>query len=79
MGAGKTKRQRKKSNRAVTLLWEQRARFLVANQQLRNAAIIAMRTIMIPNRSKSQIDSAVRQIRAAARFQCRMLKEYKPP
>jgi hypothetical protein len=78
MGARKTKRQREKSERAVALLWEQRARFLQANKQMRDAADIAIRTIMIPGRSKSQIDSAVRQIRAAARFQCTMLKEYKP-
>jgi hypothetical protein len=78
MGSKKTKRQQKNTNRAVALLWEQRSRFLQANKQMRDAASNAILTIMIPNRSKSQIDSAVRQIRAAARFQCRMLRKYKP-
>jgi len=78
MGSRKAKRQRKKSERAIALLWKKRSLFLLANQQMRVAAVNAMRTIMIPNRSKAQIDSAVRQIWAAARFQCRMLREYKP-
>jgi hypothetical protein len=79
MRARKAKRPRKPSKRAVALLWKQRALFLQANKQMRDAATNAFLTIATRNRSKAQIDSAVRQVRSAAKFQCRMLREYNAP
>jgi hypothetical protein len=70
-------RERKNTMCAVALIWKRRQRFLQANEQTRDAADNAIRTIMTPGRKSARIDKAVREVRAAARFQCRMLKEYK--
>ena len=63
--------------RAVAWLRKRRERFLQANKQMRDAADNAIRTILTPGRRSARIDKAVREVRAAARFQCKMLKEYK--
>ena len=78
MGARKTERQRKTAKDAAAFLRERRERFLRANKQMRDAAENAIQTIMTPGRRRSRIESAVREVRAAARFQCAMLKEYGP-
>jgi hypothetical protein len=72
-----TERERRNAMRAVALLRKRRERFLQANKQMRDAADYAIRTIMTPNRRTARIDKAVREIQAAARFQCKMLREYK--
>jgi hypothetical protein len=72
-----TERDRKSAMRAVVWLRKRRERFLQANQQMRDAADNAIRTIMTPGRRSARIDKAVREVQAAARFQCKMLKEYK--
>jgi hypothetical protein len=63
--------------RAVAWLRRRRERFLQANQQMRDAAENAIRTLMTPGRRNAQTDKAVREVQAAARFQCKMLREYK--
>jgi hypothetical protein len=63
--------------RAVAWLRKRRERFLQANKQIRDAADDAIRTIMTPGRRDARIDKAVREVQAAARFQCKMLREYK--
>jgi hypothetical protein len=81
MGSGDmkevTERERKNAMRAVAWLRKRRERFLQANKQMREAADNAIRTIMTPGRRSARIDKAVREVQAAARFQCKMLKEYK--
>jgi hypothetical protein len=73
-----TARDRKNAMRAVAWLRRRRERFLQANKQMRDAADNAIRAILTPDRRNARIDKAVREVRAAARFQCKMLKEYKP-
>jgi hypothetical protein len=72
-----TERDRKDAMRAVAWIRKRRERLLQANQQMRDAADNAIRTIMTPGRRNAQIDKAVREVQAAARFQCKMLREYK--
>jgi hypothetical protein len=72
-----TERERRNAMRAVALLRKRRERFLLANKQMRDAADDAIRAIMSADRKKAQIDKTVREVQAAARFQCKMLKEYK--
>jgi len=72
-----TERDRKSAMRAVAWLRRRRERFLQANKQMRDAADNAIGTIMTPDRRSARIDKAVREVRAAARFQCKMLREYK--
>jgi hypothetical protein len=72
-----TERERKNAMRAVAWLRKRRERFLQANKQMRRAADNAIRTILTPGRRSARIDKAVREVQAAARFQCRMLREYK--
>jgi hypothetical protein len=72
-----TERDRKNAMRAVAWLRRRRKRFLQANQQMRDAADNAIRTIMTPARRNARIDKAVREVQDAARFQCKMLREYK--
>jgi hypothetical protein len=72
-----TERDRKNAMRAVAWIRKRRERFLQANKQMRDAADNAIRTIMTPDRRSARIDKAVREVQAAARFQCKMLKEYK--
>jgi hypothetical protein len=71
-----TERERRNAKRAVALLRKRRERFLQANNQMRDAADNAIRTIVTPGRSSTRIEKAVREVRAAARFQCKMLREY---
>jgi hypothetical protein len=72
-----TERERRNAMRAVAWLRRRRERFLLANKQMRDAADDAIRAIMSADRKKAQIDKTVREVQAAARFQCKMLKEYK--
>ena len=72
-----TERDRKNAMHAVALIRKRRERFLQANKQMRDAADNAIRTILTPDRRSARIDKAVREVRAAARFQCKMLREYK--
>jgi hypothetical protein len=72
-----TERERKNAMRAVALILKRRERFLQANKQMRDAADNAIRTILTPSRRSARIDKAVREVQAAARFQCKMLREYK--
>jgi hypothetical protein len=72
-----TERDRKDAMRAVAWLRRRRERFLQANQQMRDAADNALCTIATLDRRNARIDKAVREVQAAARFQCRMLREYK--
>jgi hypothetical protein len=72
-----TERDRKEAMRAVAWLRRRRERFLQANKQMRDAADNAIRTIITPRRGDARIDKAVREVQAAARFQCKMLREYK--
>jgi hypothetical protein len=72
-----TERDRKNAMRAVALILKRRERFLEANKQMRDAADNAIRTILTPARRSARIDEAVREVQAAARFQCKMLREYK--
>jgi hypothetical protein len=73
-----TPRDRRNAMRAVAWLRKRRARFLQANEQMRDAADNAVRAIVTPDRRRGRIDKAVREVQAAARFQCKMLREYKP-
>jgi hypothetical protein len=72
-----TERDRKDATRAVAWIRKRRERFLQANKQMRDAADNAIRTILTPDRKSARIDKAVREVQAAARFQCKMLREYK--
>jgi hypothetical protein len=72
-----TERDRKNAMRAVARISKRRERFLQANKQMRDAADNAIQTILTPGRRRARIDKAVRKIQAAARFQCKMLREYK--
>jgi hypothetical protein len=72
-----TERDRKNATRAVALILKRRERFLQANKQMREAADNAIQTILTPGRRSARIDKAVREVQAAARFQCKMLREYK--
>jgi hypothetical protein len=72
-----TERDRRNAMRAVAWLRKRRERFLQANKQMRDAADNAIGTIMTPGRRDARIDKAVREVQAAARFQCKMLREYK--
>ena len=72
-----TECDRKEAMRAVAWLRRRRERFLQANKQMRDAADNAIRTLMTPDRRNARIDKAVREVQAAARFQCKMLREYK--
>jgi hypothetical protein len=72
-----TERDRKEAMRAVAWIRKRRERFLQANKQMRDAADNAIRTIMTPDRRSARIGKAVREVQAAARFQCKMLREYK--
>jgi hypothetical protein len=72
-----TERDRKNAAHAVALILKRRVRFLQANKQMRDAADNAIRTILTPARRSARIDKAVREVQAAARFQCKMLREYK--
>jgi hypothetical protein len=72
-----TERDRKNAMRAVALILKRRERFLQANKQMRDAADNAIQTILTPGRRSARIDKAVREVQAAARFQCKMLREYK--
>jgi hypothetical protein len=71
-----TERDIKSAKRAVAWLAKRHERFLEANKQMREAANSAARAITVPDRRP--INKAVREVQAAARFQCRMLREYKP-
>jgi hypothetical protein len=73
-----TEPDRKDAMRAVAWLRKRCERFLQANQEMRDAAENAIRTIATPGRRNARIDRAVREVQAAARFRCKMLKEYKP-
>src|SRR5580704_3484141 len=70
-------RERKNAMRAVAWLRKRRERSLQANKQMRDAADNALRTLMTPERRNARIDKAEREVQAAARFQCKMLREYK--
>ena len=72
-----TERDRKNAMRAVAWIRKRRERFLQANKQMRDAADNAIQTILTPDRRSARIDKAVREVQAAARFQCKMLREYK--
>jgi hypothetical protein len=72
-----TERERKNAMRAVALIRKRRERFLQANKQMRDAADNAIRAILTPSRRSARIGKAVREVQAAARFQCKMLREYK--
>jgi hypothetical protein len=72
-----TERDRKNAMRAVAWTRKRRERFLQANKQMRDAADNAIQTILTPDRRSARIDKAVREVQAAARFQCKMLREYK--
>jgi hypothetical protein len=69
--------EQKNAMRAVAWLRKRLKRFLQANKQMRDAANNATRTIATPGRRDARIDKAIREIQAAARFQCEMLREYK--
>jgi hypothetical protein len=73
-----TERDRRNAMRAVAWLRKRRERFLQANEQMRDAADNAIRTILTSGRRRARIDKTVREVQAAARFQCKMLREYKP-
>jgi hypothetical protein len=72
-----TERERRDAMRAVAWIRTRRERFLQANKQMRDAADNAIRTILTSDRRSARIDKAVREVQAAARFQCKMLREYK--
>jgi hypothetical protein len=72
-----TERDRKNAMRAVAWIRKRRERFLQANKQMRDAADNAIQAILTPDRRSARIDKAVREVQAAARFQCKMLREYK--
>jgi len=72
-----TEREQRDAMRAVAWIRKRRERFLQANKQMRDAADNAIRTILTPDRRNARIDKAVREVQAAARFQCKMLREYK--
>ena len=72
-----TERDRRDAMRAVAWIRKRRERFLQANKQMRDAADNAIQTILTPDRRSARIDKAVREVQAAARFQCKMLREYK--
>jgi hypothetical protein len=74
-----TERDRKNAKRAVAWLVKRHERFLQANKQMREAANSAARVVATPGQGRAHIDKAVREVQAAARFQCRMLRAYKPP
>ncbi len=63
--------------RAVAWLRKRRERFLQANKQMRDAAANAIQTILTSGRRDARIGKAVREVQAAARFQCKMLRQYK--
>jgi hypothetical protein len=70
-----TKHDIKSAKRAVARLVKRHERFLRANKQMREAANTAALAIQVPG--QRPINKAVREVQAAARFQCRMLREYK--
>ena len=72
-----TECDRKEAMRAVAWIRRRRERFLQANKQMRDAADNAIQTILTPGRRSARIDKAVREVQAAARFQCKMLRQYK--
>jgi hypothetical protein len=71
-----TERDIKNAERAVARIIKRHERFLEANKQMRAAADSAAHAIQVPGRRV--VTKAVREVQAAARFQCKMLREYKP-
>jgi hypothetical protein len=69
-----TERDIKSAERAVAWLVSRHERFLQANKQMREAANSAAHAIQVPGRRP--INKAVREVQAAARFQCKMLREF---
>ena len=70
-----TERDIKSAKRAVARIVSRHERFLQANKQMREAANSAAHAIQVPGRRP--INKALREVQAAARFQCKMLREYK--
>ena len=67
------------ARRMVTALLRRRALFLYANRQLHEAADYALHVSNHPERTREDIDAAVRRVREAARSLCRLLRKYRPP
>jgi hypothetical protein len=64
----------KSAKRAVARLVKRHKRFLEANKQMREATNSAALAIQVPGRRP--VTKAVREVQAAAKFQCKMLREY---
>jgi hypothetical protein len=69
-----TERDIESARRAVARILSRHERFLQANKQLREAANSAAHAIQVPGRRP--VNKAVREVQAAARFQCKMLREF---
>jgi hypothetical protein len=63
----------------VAALLRRRALFLYANRLLHEAADQALHVSNRPERTREDIDDAVRRVREAARSLCGLLRKYKPP
>ena len=63
---------------SVTVLLRRRALFLHANRRLHEAADNALLVSNHPERTRENIDDAVRRVREAASSLCRLLRKYRP-
>jgi hypothetical protein len=63
----------------VAALLRRRALFQHANRLLHEAADNALHVSNHPERTREDIDDAVRRVREAARSLCGLLRKYRPP
>jgi hypothetical protein len=62
----------------VAALLRRRALYLHANRQVHEAADHALHVSNHPERTRADIDDAVRRVREATSLLCRLLRKYRP-